>query len=96
MHITRAFPGGNNESAENEIHIIHTADRNIEYCTGCFACMRRRKLHSRLTTDCVSFIINATQSNYCSRAFQSFGRIVSKCKVSLAARSKKWTSDRNH
>ena len=40
MHITRAFLDGMNEVAENEIHTIHVIDKQIEYCTGCFSCMR--------------------------------------------------------
>ncbi len=40
MHITRAFLEGINEVSENEVHIIHAVDRNIQYCTGCFSCMR--------------------------------------------------------
>ena len=40
MHITRAFLDGMKEAAPQDIHIIHTVDQNIEYCTGCFSCMR--------------------------------------------------------
>ena len=40
MHITRAFLDGMNEVAENEIKTIHAIDKHIEYCSGCFACMR--------------------------------------------------------
>ena len=40
MHITRAFLGGLNEASQNEVHIIHAVDQHIEYCTGCFSCMR--------------------------------------------------------
>ena len=40
MHITRAFLEGMKEAAPQDIHIIHTIDRHIEYCTGCFSCMR--------------------------------------------------------
>lgn len=40
MHITRAFLDGMNEVAHNEIKIITAIDKHIEYCTGCFACMR--------------------------------------------------------
>ncbi len=40
MHLTRAFPDGMNGFSENEVHIIHAIDKHIEYCTGCFACMR--------------------------------------------------------
>ena len=40
MHITRAFVDGMNEVKQNEVHTIHAVDRHIEYCTGCFSCMR--------------------------------------------------------
>ena len=40
MHITRAFLDGMKDAAEQDVHIIHVIDRHIEYCTGCFACMR--------------------------------------------------------
>ena len=40
MHITRAFVDGMNEVAENDVHTINVIDKHIEYCTGCFACMR--------------------------------------------------------
>ena len=40
MHITRAFLEGMREQSPQEVHTIHAIDRHIEYCTGCFACMR--------------------------------------------------------
>lgn len=40
MHITRAFLEGMKEISEHDIKIIHAIDKNIEYCTGCFSCMR--------------------------------------------------------
>ena len=40
MHITGAFLEGMQESAHQDIQIIHTIDKHIEYCTGCFSCMR--------------------------------------------------------
>ena len=40
MHITRAFLDGMKSAAQQDIHIVHTIDLNIEYCTGCFSCMR--------------------------------------------------------
>ncbi len=40
MHITHAFLDGMNEAAPQEIHTIHVIDKHIEYCTGCFSCMR--------------------------------------------------------
>ena len=38
LHITRAFLGGMQEAAHQEIHVIDVIDRHIEYCAGCFAC----------------------------------------------------------
>ncbi len=40
LHITRAFLDGMKDAAAQEVHTIHVIDRHIEYCTGCFACMR--------------------------------------------------------
>lgn len=40
MHITRAFLEGMNEAAPQEVHTIQVIDKHIEYCTGCFSCMR--------------------------------------------------------
>ena len=40
MHITRAFIEGMNETQPNEITIIDVIGKHIEYCTGCFGCMR--------------------------------------------------------
>ena len=40
IHITRAFLDGMNDTENNEIHIIDVIDMHIEYCTGCFSCMR--------------------------------------------------------
>ncbi len=40
MHITRAFLEGMNGAEAQEIHIIHTIEQHIEYCTGCFSCMQ--------------------------------------------------------
>ncbi len=40
MHITRAFLEGMKEAGEQEIELINAVDKHIEYCTGCFACMR--------------------------------------------------------
>lgn len=40
MCITRAFLDGLNEAAPQEVQTINVVDRHIEYCTGCFACMR--------------------------------------------------------
>ncbi len=40
MHITRAFLEGMNSVSEHEVHILHVIHRHIEYCKGCFTCMR--------------------------------------------------------
>ena len=40
LHITRAFLEGMNEAAPQEVTLLHVIDKHIEYCTGCFACMR--------------------------------------------------------
>ena len=40
FQITRAFLDGTNEVSQNEIKILNAVDKNIEYCTGCFSCMR--------------------------------------------------------
>ena len=40
MHITRAFLDGMNEIEPQAIHTIRVIDKQIEYCTGCFSCMR--------------------------------------------------------
>ena len=40
MHVTGAFLEGMNKAAEQQIEVIHVIDKHIEYCTGCFACMR--------------------------------------------------------
>lgn len=40
MHITRAFVDGMNQACANEVHTVHVVDKRINYCTGCFSCMR--------------------------------------------------------
>ena len=40
MHLTRAFLQGMNDAFSQEVRVIHAVDRHIEYCTGCFCCMR--------------------------------------------------------
>ena len=40
MHITRAFLAGMEESVSLDVKLIHVIDKHIEYCTGCFSCMR--------------------------------------------------------
>ena len=40
MHITRAFLEGMEDAAPQQIRTVHVIEKHIEYCTGCFACMR--------------------------------------------------------
>ena len=40
LRITQAFLEGMREAAPQEVRVIHAIDPRIEYCTGCFACMR--------------------------------------------------------
>ncbi len=40
MHITRAFLDGMNDVEKQDINTINAVDKHIEYCTGCFTCMR--------------------------------------------------------
>lgn len=40
MHLTRAFLSGMEEAGTQKIHTVHVLDKHIEYCTGCFSCMR--------------------------------------------------------
>ena len=40
MHMTRSFLTGMNDIRKNDVHIIDVIDKKIEYCTGCFECMK--------------------------------------------------------
>lgn len=40
MHITNAFIKGMNEKSNQDVHIINVIEKNIEFCRGCFTCMR--------------------------------------------------------
>ena len=40
LHITRAFLEGMEEAAPQEVQMVHVIDKQVEYCTGCFSCMR--------------------------------------------------------
>ena len=40
MHITRAFLDGMSAAGTQEVHIVNVIDKHIEYCTGCFTCMK--------------------------------------------------------
>ena len=37
--ITRAFLEGMQETAPQDVHIIHAVEQHIAYCSGCFTCM---------------------------------------------------------
>lgn len=40
LHITRAFLEGMEDAAPQEIETVNVIDRHIEFCSGCFACMK--------------------------------------------------------
>ncbi len=40
MHMTRSFLMGMNDIWKNDVQIIDVIDKKIEYCTGCFECMK--------------------------------------------------------
>lgn len=40
LHLTRAFITGMCDVGEQQVETMHVIDRNINYCTGCFSCMR--------------------------------------------------------
>ena len=40
LRITRTFLDGMEDAVPQEIELIHVIDKHIEYCRGCFACMR--------------------------------------------------------
>lgn len=40
LHITRAFLAGMNLVSPQEVHTVHVIDKHIEFCSGCFACMK--------------------------------------------------------
>lgn len=40
MHLTRAFLSGMDEVMQNSTTIMNVIDKRIEYCTGCFSCMK--------------------------------------------------------
>ena len=40
MHITRAFLEGMEDATPQQVHTVSAIDRHIEFCTGCFACVR--------------------------------------------------------
>ena len=40
LRMTNAFLDGMKDAGSQDVHVIHTVDKHIEYCTGCFSCMR--------------------------------------------------------
>lgn len=40
LRITQAFLSGMNDVCENEVHTVNVIDSHIEYCAGCFSCMK--------------------------------------------------------
>lgn len=40
MCMTRAFVEGMNESGKNEVQTVHAIEKHIEFCSGCFSCMK--------------------------------------------------------
>ena len=39
MHLTRAFVSGMQEETACEVQTVHTIEKDVQYCTGCFSCM---------------------------------------------------------
>ena len=40
LQITRTFLDGMQQTAPQEIQMLHVIDQHIEFCSGCLACMR--------------------------------------------------------
>lgn len=40
MCMTRAFVEGMNEFDKNEVQTVHVIEKHIEFCSGCFSCMK--------------------------------------------------------
>lgn len=40
MCMTRAFLEGMNESGKNKVQTVHVIEKHIEFCSGCFSCMK--------------------------------------------------------
>lgn len=40
LKMTKAFLLGMGEVEDLEIHTVHVSDKHIEYCSGCFSCMK--------------------------------------------------------
>lgn len=61
MHMTRSFIEGMNEIAQNEVTVIDVIDKQIEYCTGCFSCMKNGGtcIHKDDMSDILKQILNS-------------------------------------
>ncbi|MGN0448057.1 MAG: flavodoxin family protein [Acutalibacteraceae bacterium] len=61
MHMTRSFLEGMNDAQKNDIHIIDVIDKKIEYCTGCFNCMKNggKCIHTDDMHDILSEILQS-------------------------------------
>lgn len=59
--LTRAFLEGMNNVTDNDVQFLHAIDSHIEYCTGCFACMRNggHCIHQDDMTAILSSILNS-------------------------------------
>ena len=40
LHITRAFVAGMEQMAKHDVKLVHAVEKNVQYCKGCFTCMR--------------------------------------------------------
>ena len=61
MHMTRSFLTGINDILKNDVHIIDVIDKKIEYCTGCFECMKNggKCIHSDDMHDILNEILQS-------------------------------------
>lgn len=61
MHMTRSFLTGMNDIRKNDVHIIDVIDKKIEYCTGCFECMKNggKCIHSDDMHDILNEILQS-------------------------------------
>ena len=61
MHMTRSFLTGMNDIRKNDVQIIDVIDKTIEYCTGCFKCMKNggKCIHSDDMHDILNEILQS-------------------------------------
>lgn len=61
MHMTRSFLTGMNDIRKNDVQIIDVIDKKIEYCTGCFECMKNggKCIHSDDMHDILNEILQS-------------------------------------